>query len=574
MSYANLPPELLAKPSKPWVSRILGSLLVFGLLSWWLGPRLISYTHSLVAKHYADKAAEHITQKEWLPAYEAIEKARSWRGQHPRVLRVLADFLIATNGDPASIIHHLRLIEINGQITEEDLLKVGQIYVQMQDVVGIHATLEKLSPEARIRRPSLELLANSQRLQGKLSLAEHTLRHALSLDKNDTMCQLRLALMDIQATFTEIRDRARLSLWQLAKGKDKAALQAIDSLASDRKLTLAESDLLLQCIEDHPNKTELARLQVLSSYLRNRPERKKEILAQEVEHMKQLSSDSLLPHLYWLLQERQPQLIVEFRPKDFFTKSPTLIQPYLQAYGDLGRWDEVDKMLSRPAGMPVSNAFISLWRARATLKIDQDSTRSRQHLASAYEATGHGREPVLATAAAALAEEAGIWDIATLFYSGLAEHQPKSRLPMLEKLRQAAHRGRDITALMDSTDKLSALRPESSQYLHDSIYLHLIYGEQLEMNRRKLEAAASNEPKDSIIHLCRALSAYRFGDLAGVRQHLKTIPDPKALSPGQRAVHAGLLSVSGQVGSAFQIAEQIPTILLLKEEQSFIRRAL
>lgn len=573
MSYANLPPELLAKPSKPWITRILGSLLLLGLLSWWLGPRLISYTQSLVAKHYADQAAEHINQKEWLPAYEAIEKARSWRAQHPRVLRVLSDFLIATGGDPASILHHLRLIELNGQITEEDLLKVGQIYVQMQDVAGIHSTLEKISPESRARRPALELLANSLRLQGRLSLAEQTLRHALSLDKNDTMCQLRLALMDIQATFTEIRDRARLSLWQIAKGKDKAALQAIDSLASDRKLTLAESDLLLQCIEDHPNKTEVARLQVLSSYLHNRPEKKKEILAQEVEHMKQLSSDSLLPHLYWLLQERQPQLIVEFRPKEFFTKSPTLIQPYLQAYGDLGRWDEVDKMLSRPAGMAVSSAFISLWRARATLKIDNDTARSRQHLATAYEATGHGREPTLAAAAASFAEEAGIWDIAALFYKGLAEHQPKSRLPMLEKLRQAALRGRDITTLMESTDKLSALRPESPQYRNDSIYLQLVNGEKLEMNRQRLEAS-SDDSKDSIIQLCRALSAYRFGDLAGVRQHLKTIPDPKALSPGQRAVHAGLLSVSGQVGSAFQIAEQIPTILLLKEEQIFLQRAL
>jgi hypothetical protein len=70
------------------------------------------------------------------------------------------------------------------------------------------------------------------------------------------------------------------------------------------------------------------------------------------------------------------------------------------------------------------------------------------------------------------------------------------------------------------------------------------------------------------------LAAYRFGDLADLRIHLIGIRDSYMLTPGQRAVHAGLLSVSGQVGSAFQIAEQIPTVLLLKEEIGFLHRAL
>jgi hypothetical protein len=39
-------------------------------------------------------------------------------------------------------------------------------------------------------------------------------------------------------------------------------------------------------------------------------------------------------------------------------------------------------------------------------------------------------------------------------------------------------------------------------------------------------------------------------------------------------VHAGLLSISGQVGPAYQIAEQVPTALLLKEEARFLARAL
>jgi hypothetical protein len=574
MSYTDLPPELLAKPSKPWITRILTGILLIGLLSWWLGPRLLSRTQSAIARYYANQAATYITRSDWVPAYQSIEKAQSWRDNHPRVLRVLADFLIATKGEPASILHHLRLIEISGQITEADLLKMGQIHVQLDDIAGIQATLSKLSPEARARRPALELLANVQRLQGQGTQAEQTLRYALSLDKTDPMCQLRLAMMDQQASFVEIRDQARLSLWQMAKGKDEAALIAINTLADDAKLTPAEADLLFQHIEEHPGKTEEARLHVLSSVLRNRPEKKKATFAAELVRMKGLTADTLLPHLIWLLREKQPQLVVEFRPKDFFTKSSTLIQPYLHALGDLGRWDEVDRLLSRPAGLPVSNAFIALWRARATTNLDQDTTRTRQHLATAYEATGHGREAVLAAAAATVAEQSGIWDMAVLFYTGLAEHQPKSRIPMLEKVRLAALRGRDTTALLESTQKLADLRPENAQYFHDSIYLQLISGQNLELNRSKLTAQKSAEIPGSTVYLCRALAAYRFGDLADLRIHLIGIRDSYMLTPGQRAVHAGLLSVSGQVGSAFQIAEQIPTVLLLKEEIGFLHRAL
>lgn len=574
MSYADLPPELLAKPSKPWITRILVCLLVIGLLIWWQGPKLHSRIESGIARYYADQAAKLISQKEWIPAYQALEKAQSWRNGHPRVLRVLADFLIATQGDPASILHHLRLIELSGQITESDLLKMGQIHVQMEDVTGIHATLAKLSAEARARRPALELLANAQRLQGQVSLGEQTLRYALSLDKSDPMCRLRLAMMDQQASFAEIRDQARLSLWELAKGRDEAALLAINSLCDAPNLTPLEADQLLRHVDEHPSKTEEARLHVLSCVLRSRPEKKQEVFAAEVERMKQLTSETLLPHLAWLLHEKQPQLIVEFRPKDFFTKSATLIQPYLHALGDLGRWDEVDKMLSRPAGMPVSKAFIALWRARATNSLDQDPARTRQHLTTAYEATGHGREPTLATAAATLAEQAGIWDIAVLFYQGLAEHQPKTRALMLEKERQAALRGRDTTALIESTQKLADLRPENPQYSHDHIYLQLISGQNLELNQSRIAAQKSTENPGTTIALCRALAAYRFGDLADLRTHLVGIRDSYTLTPGQRAVHAGLLSISGQVGSAFQIAEQIPTILLLKEEVSFLHRAL
>ena len=66
MSLENLPPELLAKPSKPWLTRILGALLLVGLLSWWQGPGVMHKLKSYAARHYAEAASEAIQAKEWL----------------------------------------------------------------------------------------------------------------------------------------------------------------------------------------------------------------------------------------------------------------------------------------------------------------------------------------------------------------------------------------------------------------------------------------------------------------------------------------------------------------------------
>jgi len=290
--------------------------------------------------------------------------------------------------------------------------------------------------------------------------------------------------------------------------------------------------------------------------------------------MKKLDSEQLRPGLAWLLREKEAQSVVELRPRDFFIKSAGLVEVYLQALGALGRWEDVEQMLTRPAGMPVSSAFVSYWRAMAVRKLDDDIVRVRQHLTSVYEGSGRGRDGPLAASAAALAEEAGVWDVAAQLYEGLAENQPKAALPMLEKVRDMALRNHDTDKVLSVTARLLALRPENHVYGIDDLYMHLLAGVDLEKCLIRLEKLAASKRKTDDDHLCRALAAFRFGRLTEARVHLETIRDPVVLSVGRRAVHAGLLSACGQVGRAFQIAEQVPTALLLKEEHRFLARAL
>lgn len=569
------PVEIPGGPGRPWVTWLLTGSLLLGLAGWWLWTPFKTGVRNFMAEHHAEKAEASLAKKEWTEAQHAILKAEYWKRDNPRVLRVITDYLITTKGPPASTLHYLRTLEDENALTEDDRIQMARLHVQLQDAASAKDALSKLSPEALETRPALEVDAEIHRLRGDALLADRTLRRALKLDPNDRMCRLRLAQLDLKEPFDEIKEQARKTLWELAAGEDDAALQAIEHLARDTPLLPSEAQRLLDHISRHPAQTDAVRLAVLSGFIRTSPEKKEQLVLGEIERMRELKVEALAPSLFWLLQQGMPQHLVGMHPRDYFTRSAEIIEPYLQALAQLGRWQEIEQMLSRPAGMPVSEAYIAYWRARATWKLDEETTRARQHLLTAWEATGRGRNAGLANACAALAEQAGIWDAAAKFYKDLAENQPGSRISMLEKLHEMARYSRDVDALLESAATLLELRPENQRYLHEFLYVHLVTGQAIETIQNRLDALplTSGRGMDEE-RLCRALSAYRMGNLDEMRQHLESITDPQSLGVGQRAVHAGLLNLSGQVGEAYAIAERVPSALLLKEERRFLDRAL
>jgi tetratricopeptide (TPR) repeat protein len=574
MNTAHIPAELLAKPKKPWLTWIMGAALVLGTCCWMWGPTFIQKGQSYIARHYAEKARQEMDAKEWASAYATLSIAASWRQNHPQVLRVTSDLLSATGADAESILAALTNLLKLGLATEEDLLKMGNIYVQRMDVISSLSLLKRISPANQDKRPALELLANIQRIQGQTQEAERTLRRALSQDKEDTMCQLRLAMLDQTASFAEIRDQAQEVMWKLSQGKDRAAMIAIETLCANTGLTGKQADSLLAALEQHPDKIPATRFNALSAIMKTQPQKREEILNREVELGTDYKEAEMHTLMQWLLREHEPQRVISLRSGNLFTKSALLIQPYLQALADLQRWNELDETLSRPAGLSISSASASLWRARAARQLDPANLRTKQHLDIVYEASGHGREGATALAAAGIAEEIGLWDVALLFYEGLAKYQPQSRQQMIEKVQEMAIRARDTNATLSAAQRLLEIRPENRQYADRALYLHLVSGEELELTFEKIartDATMATRVED---HFARALAAYRLGDLITLRGHLAKIKDVSALTPGQKAVHAGLLSISGDVGTAYQIAEQIPSILLLKEELHFLKRAL
>ena len=572
MNQEAIPDELLAKPSKPWITWFMALALITGLVAWSWGDELRIKGRSYMAHHYSDEAEHFMEEKDLSKAGAALTLARQWREDHPKFLRVYTDFLMAINSDPSAILHTLKILEIGGQAHEEDYLRMAQIYIQQEQVENAILMLKKLSSETQLKRPALEVLANIQRSRGDSRQAEQTLRQALSLEPGDNMCRLRLALIDIQAVFSELRLGARKVLWDLAKGKDRAALLAMETLGADLDLTATKAEELWSLTESYPELPETSRFYILSARMRVNPLRRAEWLDAELAKYNEAGAEKMAPLLEWLLREKHPERVLAMQTGDLFTKSDLLIPHYLQALADLGRWEEIERILSRPAGMPVSAAFVALWRARAAKNTDREQLNTRQHLNVVYEASGHGRDGSTAKLAADIAEEAGLYDLAAKFYQGLSEYQPKAKISMLEKVYEMAARSRDTDEVIRVAKQLLALRPQNPQYIERLQYLQLVSGEDMEIQAARILSFVSSKSRQDQLH--RALAAYRLGDLKLMKEHLHDLADVSDFTPGQKAVHAGLLSISGQVGRAFQIAENISTLLLLKEELRFLERAL
>lgn len=578
MSDSPQTPDTQPSRRKPWLTIIMGFLFLTGILYWWAGARVILYGRSLVAMHHAQKVQEKISQKDWTGAGQSLRQARSWRVDHPQVLRAYADLLIATHSDNLSLLQVLRALESLQQATPQDRLRMGQILIALGHISEAHAEYAKLPETQRQTPDGMELLAHLYSAEGRKEESEKLMRRALALAPADAASKLKLAVLDYQNTFPEIQARAQETLWEIAQTKDDTGLRALEFLATQVRLNGPEAEKLQAGVAAHPMATASTRYMALSARLRARPQDRSKVLEEEVQRVRGQGVDALTPALGWLLQENEPASVIELLSGDLYLKSATLLHSYLLALSAMDRWAEIDTLLATQKALPVSETFLHLWKARAAEKLDKGIHIVRHQLEAAFAQTGRGQDETSGRITAETAEQMGLWDLASRYYDDLAQRQPLNQGPLLEKVHEMALRGRDTDAALSSSLKLAALHPENQIFAQNSLYLALMAGRDIEANFQaveKLSGSLSPGPdRATLVPLLRALAAYRLGQMREVKKHLAQIADRESLTPGQKAACAGLLAVCGEIGQAYQLAEKIPAVMLLPEELRFLKRAL
>ena len=512
-------------------------------------------------------------------AHGLVVAATQYAPDQADVVRASAEFLIQTKQDPRTVALLLSKLRTDGVATIADLLKLGRAKLELGDRAAAKEVYEEVPEVDRDRREPLELLAAIYRSEGKVMESERALRRALEMAPDDPECMLRLSMLDYANTFPEIHRRARERLWLIARGQDATALQAIHFLAEDKDLSAKEADELMKVVVDHPSHTDAQRLEVVSATIRVSPQERDAIMDREIAAVQSGGPLEMLPVLRWLHQEKQFARILKAAPVNIAVKSRELFPIVAQALGEEGRWADLKRLLTSAQSIPVSRSRMNAWLAEAETHLKPDDASSAQQLiVQAIIGAEQSRDYGALMAAAVVAEKSGNWSLAARAARNIADADQRLQMPMLEKVLEMRTRDRDSTGMLAAATELCQLRPGNTLYQSRLIYVQLVTGQELEVAAAAIDkigdaSGLGSSPCEAAPTRAASPEAYRFGDLRRVAAEIKRVPDARRLDAGLRAVHAGLLSITGQVGHAYELAEQIPAVLLLDEEAAFLARA-
>lgn len=556
------------------------AMLLMGAAAWFLAPRILPGVKSWLASRHVAELEKHTRDQNWQEASDAMQNARRWAPGDPAVLHACVRFIDAVGGDPHAAISLLRELQKKGDATSEDLALLGKMHIRLSDSAKARAVFAQIPPQDRHGYHALLLQAELLAADGKGNEAHKLRRAAYASDPETPANILHLAVLDLHTNDPASRQAVRRQLWQVARKKNVLSISAIELLASTEDLTFPQAADLLQLVESFPaaEKTDLCRLKVLSAQMRISPHSREDVLQAETLRWSSRKPGELAPFTAWLAAEGEHARLLRILPAQTAATYTGLLPYYVSALRGEGKWKELQQLLKTARIDPAFPAQkLRIWQAEVHAHLDQDLSRTRRLLALVFEDAKRDGELDIPLDAAALAEHFNLWDIAETFYQALALKHPRSRQSLLPKIYQMAEYQHDGEGMLQTCASLLELKPDSIPYLLQKLYLQMLLGTEIELahqNLQDIEITGSIERMDQI-HLLHALSAYRQGLMDDLRGTLPKISRPENLPPGQRAVFAAFLKLSGgDAGRVFRLIERVPPPILLPEEKTFLQRAL
>lgn len=560
-----------------------GILLTFVVLIgvWFAWKPASSSVRSMLARQEADAAQAALAEQDWSRAAKHLAQAQQKAPADAAVIRAMVAFYQGTGTDPAGLAQQLRLLAEQQPLSTEEELLLGKALVATGKTAEAREVYAKLLVSSNTPQPGLKLLSSILKAEGHTQEAAIIERRALAQDTGTPAARLSAALEDLGSQFPEVRQQARIQLWQLSEDSSATGLGAIARLATERALTTLEAERLIDLVTQHPLEDLPARLSAVSALLRLRSEQRREIVSAEIERFRTRKEGRLEELAYWLMVEHQHTEIFRLISKDLAMKSRELYPILMQSLAQEQRWEELKALLAEPHP-PVAQSLVSIAQAEVYSHLEPDLQRSRLLLAGTVESGKHDSNVVVLQAVATLAEKLNLADLALTARQSAGEiaaatGQTEAALQNLQQSARLALLAKDSGVLLAASRQLHELIPSSAVYADRLTYVRLILGVEMETIDLNNVAAMPADPVTTQEHiplpLLRALAAYRMGDLPAISGHLGGLNDVKRLDAGQRAVAAGLLSLAGRPELAFQIAEKIPAALLLHEERAFLQRA-
>lgn len=532
--------------------------------------------------YFISKARQAVASQDWGTAVSAMQHVQGTDRDGPEFLRVVADYLEATQSEPALLDSILSKLEAMGLMQPADYLWACRLQLATRKIDQARKALDRIPAQMRSGVEALKLSIVILNEEGRLSEAAAEEAKLIQLFPNDPEVILRVATRDLEGTFPEFQQAALKKLWALAEQPSDVGLNAIQVLSERVELTLAEATRLLDLADKQPGITPGERLRVVSVILKLDPAHRGKLIDAEIARYHSKDLKILAQLASWLAQEKEYDrlmLVASSSPlvsKDELLQTAEIFPMIALGLAEQARWSDLMDLLKQgKKPLPVPKARAAAWRALATRNLEPEDTReTRFHLEEALREGNAEKNHSAVFETARLAEDWGMPDLALKAYEALAVPGSKQEQGMLEKCLQMAVLLKDSAAQLRLAERLASLMPSNLLLTHRRDYLKLLLGTDIETTTLAGDLPSDSSDAHSIRKLLEALRAYRLHDQTLAFTIIRSVQNTGEMSTGERAVYAGILAESGETRKAYDLAEQIRPELLLHEEISFLNKAL
>ena len=486
----------------------------------------------------------------------------------------------ARSGDKASmemLVGRMR----SGKSDDDELLAIAEIKnLSGEPAVAVEAESllsEHLTPQQKLRRAFLES-SRSAREGSPLKAAEYCLAKASGArGKESTLLKIQAARYLLSVNEQRASRQAVEILTSIAKEHSEVSLAAWRLLArislsvppGGEVMTSGESSETIKLLSSLSGVRASDRLDAAEMEIHQDPSCKEVVIKRLKEQYQKASRSETFEFARWLNRNGFPAEVLSLAGSQNPREDTEWLLLAMDAQSALGRWNEIDSLLSSPAGAGVPDAVKHLYLARTSLMMGRDAAAGAEWR-NVWGALPLEKPETLAYIAA-YEEQIGAQAQALLAYRELANRKD-TRLPGLLGLIRCQPRNASASVMIPLYKELLALTPDFTEAIGDLAYLKLLKEEDVGQSSAVSEKLLAAQPDLLARMSVAALGRLRLGDVKSAMAVYGDRPIDWNASPEPwKAVRVAVLLAAGENQSANAMASMINPAVLRPEEQKLLK---
>jgi tetratricopeptide (TPR) repeat protein len=533
----------------------------------WQWNSILDHGRGWRSRRLSAAAEESLAKNEIKAAFEQAQSAFYLKPDEPSANRAVARILDA-RGKPADALQFWRKVVASTQGTREDKMALAEDLLKLGALAETESVVAALRAESPKTPSVLRLAARLAAAQGRLPESIALVNESLDLEPQNADGRLLAASLLAESQHEAERNVAFESFWALSTDPTSAGLRALERLSQWKDLSPDRARELVQRLRERPAPDERLKLLAFDVLLRAQPDQREQFLDEAVANYRGKDADLRRQAGAWLVTRGAPELALSLLPEEESFTRKDLILVHLDALAALGRWKDVRRLLEM-RDVPLEEIYRQVFLARSATK-DGDTEQANSHWRRAR--TEAGGDAKRLEYVAEYAARAGELSQAEDAYRALIRSMPVSR-PAYDSLLRVVSARKETRAVRDLLAEMRKHFPHDAAIENDLAYFNLLLGENLEEARESTEKLRKAAPGNLAHRTALALALCRLNQPKEALQAYEGLDVPwPHVPPGQRAVRAAAMGMSGDDAGAKAEVSAIALDALWPEERKLVER--